>query len=154
MTPSTSRATSLLARLFGISLFAFPLVAASIACSSDKDSSGADSGDAGPQCGSYETFIECDICCEMPNFYQLLNKVADDCVCDDACKNECASACAATNPTAPSEECSACRESDRTAATCSPKVQAECDKDPECAKAQACSRAAQCIDKPDDVDGG
>ena len=144
------------ARLLGLVLLAFPTALVSVvACSSDKDSGSADSGASASQpCASLATFLECDICCGMPSFYSVLQKAADDCVCDDACKTECASACSLTNPTAPTKECETCSDSAQTASKCQPKVDAECNKDPECVKAQACSRAAACDDKPDDVDGG
>lgn len=142
-----------LARMFGWVVFCVPMALAGVvACSSSDDSKPADSAN---QCASQTTVFDCDICCGLVNYYLDLKNAGDDCVCDDACKTECGPACDPNGTAVADDACNACANSDKAKSICQPKVQAVCDKDPECTKAQNCARAAGCGDKPEGtVDGG
>lgn len=143
------------ASAIGFSLLLMSGVLSVVACSSSKDSDNANSS-LGAKCASQPTFIECQSCCGVPDSYNKGREALENCLCDEACKTECASNGCSTDPNAPgaTAECTACIESDKASQLCKPKAQAVCDADPACKQFQACSDTAKCGDKPDDIDGG
>lgn len=123
-----------------------------LACSSsDSDSA---KGDSGTSCAAEATFFGCTVCCNPTKSFTDGQNAIDDCICKEACKDECATTACAADPTDPSAECKACADSDATRQKCSPKGQAICNADPACVQYQACTQAAKCDDKPDEADGG
>ena len=140
-------------RLFGALVLAAPLTLASIvACSSSDEAKTDTNADAGNSCASSATYVECDVCCGGLILNEIPQKAFIDCVCDEACKTECAGSC--DTGTSASAECEACSDADKTDQVCGPKASAACAADPECATQQECVRAADCSAKPDTVDGG
>lgn len=138
-----------LSTVLGLTVVSSP---AWLACSSsDSDSPKADSGTS---CATEATFFACTLCCQPTKSFTDGQNAIDDCICNEACKTECATTACSANPTDPSPDCKACADADKTGQTCSPKGQAICNADPACVAYQQCTEAAKCDDKPDEVDGG